>query len=45
MYGFLIIHMVALLEFEQALKDFLNLEIYKVFIKIFDQLKRKTKKI
>ena len=44
MYDFLIINMVTLLEFEQALKNFLDLEIYK-FIKLFDQTKRKTKKI
>ena len=46
MYGFLIIHvMITLLEFEQALKNFLDLKIYRVFIKQFDQIKRKTKKI
>ena len=27
MYGFLIIHVIALLEFEQALKNFLDLKI------------------
>ena len=42
---FLIILLVFLLEFEQTLKDFLDLEIYKAFIKLFDQTKRKTKKI
>ena len=36
MYGFLIIHVIALLEFEQALKNFLDLKIYRVFIKQFD---------
>ena len=45
MYGFLIIHEIALLEFKQALKNFLDLKIYWVFIKQFDQIKRKTKKI
>ena len=46
MYGFLIIHvMITLLEFEQALKNFLDMKIYRVFIKQFDQIKRKTKKI
>ena len=45
MYGFLIIHVIALLEFKQALKNFLDLKIYRVFIKQFDQIKRKTKKI
>ena len=44
-YGFLIILRVFLLEFEQTLKDFLDLEIYKAFIKLFDQTKRKTKRI
>ena len=44
-YGFLIVHVVTLLEFEQALKYFLDLEIYRVFIKLFDQIKRKTEKI
>ena len=44
MYGFLIIHEIALLEFKQALKNFLDLKIYRVFIKQFDQIKRKTKK-
>ena len=28
MYDFLIIHVITLLEFEQALKNFLNLKIY-----------------
>ena len=32
------------LELEQALKDFLDLEIYRAFIKLFDQKERKTKK-
>ena len=47
MYDFLIIiiHVIALLEFEQALKNFLDLKIYRVFIKQFDLIKRKTKKI
>ena len=45
MYGFLIIYVIALLEFKQALKNFLDLKIYRVFIKQFDQIKRKTKKI
>ena len=45
MYGFLIIYEIVLLEFKQALKDFLDLKIYWVFIKQFDQIKRKTKKI
>ena len=44
MYGFLIIHVISLLEFKQALKNFLDLKIYRVFIKQFDQIKRKTKK-
>ena len=45
MYGFLIIHVIALLEFKQALKNFLDLKVYRAFIKQFDQTKRKTKKI
>ena len=45
MYDFLIIHVIALLEFEQTLKNFLDLKIYRVFIKQFDLIKRKTKKI
>ena len=45
MYGFLIIHVITLLEFEQALKNFLDLKIYRVFIKQFDQIKGKAKKI
>ena len=36
MYDFLIIHVITLLEFEQALKNFLDLKIYRVFIKQFD---------
>ena len=36
--------MVSLLELEQALKDFLDLEIYRAFIKLLDQIERKTKK-
>ena len=36
MYGFLIIHVIVLLEFEQALKSVLDLKIYRVFIKQFD---------
>ena len=36
--------MVTLLELEQAPKDFLDFEIYKVLIKLLDQTKRKTKK-
>ena len=42
-YDFLTIHFTCL-ELEQALKDFLNLEIYRAFIKLLDQTKRKTKK-
>ena len=34
-----------LLEFEQVIKDFLDLEIYRYLIKLLDQTKRKTKKI
>ena len=45
MYGFLIIHVITLLEFKQVLKNFLDLKIYRLFIKQFDQIKRKTKKI
>ena len=37
MYGFLIIHVIAILEFKQALKNFLDLKIYRVFIKQFDK--------
>ena len=44
-YGFLLIHVVTLLEFEQVLKDFLDLKIYRLFIKLFDQIKKQTKKI
>ena len=44
MYDFLTIHVVSLLELEQALKDFLDLEIYRAFIKLLDQIERKTKK-
>ena len=43
-YEFLTTHMVTLLELEQAPKDFLDFEIYKVLIKLLDQTKRKTKK-
>ena len=42
-YDFLTIH-VTCLELEQALKDFLNLEIYRAFIKLLDQMERKAKK-
>ena len=45
MYGFLIRHVIALLEFKKALKNFLDLKIYRIFIKQFDQIKRKSKKI
>ena len=41
---FLTVHMVSLLELEQVLKDFLDLEIYRAFIKLLDQIERKTKK-
>jgi len=44
MYNFLIIHVVSLLELEQALKEFLDLGIYRVFIKLLDQIESKTKK-
>ena len=44
MNDFLIIHMVSLLKLEQTLKDFLNLEIYRAFIKLLDKIERKTKK-
>ena len=43
-YEFLTTHMVTLLELEQAPKDFLDFEIYKVLIKLLDQTKRKIKK-
>ena len=36
MYGFLIIHVITFLEFEQVVKNFLDLKIYRVFIKQFD---------
>ena len=36
--------MVSFLELEQAPKEFLDLEIYIVFIKLLDQIERKTKK-
>ena len=36
--------MVTLLEFEQTPKDFLDLKIYRVFIKPFNQIKEKKKK-
>ena len=36
--------MVNLLELKQALKDFLDLEIYRAFIKLLDKIERKTKK-
>ena len=36
--------MISLLELEQALKYFLDLEIYIAFIKMLDQKERKTKK-
>ena len=36
--------MISLLELEQALKYFLDLEIYIAFIKLLDQKERKTKK-
>ena len=36
--------MTSLLKLEQALKDILNLEIYRAFIKLLDQIERKTKK-
>lgn len=36
--------MVSLSELEQALKDFLDLEIYIAFIKLLDKKERKTKK-
>ena len=44
MYDFLITHVVILLKLEQALKNFLDLEIYRAFIKLLDQIKKKTKK-
>ena len=40
----LTIHMVSFLKLEHALKDFLDLEIYRAFIKLLDQIERKTKK-
>jgi len=39
----LIIHVVTHLELEQALKDFLDLKIYRALIKLLDQTKRKTR--
>ena len=36
--------MISLLKLEQALKDFLDLEIYRAFIKLLYQIERKTKK-
>ena len=44
MYDSLITHVVTLLEFEQTPKDFLDLKIYRVFIKPFNQIKEKKKK-
>ena len=44
MYDFLIIHVVSFLKLEQVVKDFLDLEIYRLFIKSLDQIERKTKK-
>ena len=44
MYDFLTIHMASFLKLEQALKDILNLEIYRAFIKLLDQIERKIKK-
>ena len=41
----LIIYVAAFLEFKQELKDFLDLKIYRAFIKLLGQMKRKTKKI
>ena len=41
---FLTIHVVSLLELKQTLEDFLNLEIYRAFIKLLDQIERKNKK-
>ena len=43
-YDFLTIHVVSFLKLEQALKDFLDLEIYRAFIKLLDQTERKNKK-
>jgi len=43
-YDFLTIHVVTFLELEQALKDLLNLEIYRGFIKLLYQIERKTAK-
>jgi len=43
-YSFLAIHVVTLLELKQVLKDFVNLEIYRAFIKLLGQMERKAKK-
>ena len=44
MYDFLTIHVLSLLKLEQILKDFLDMEINRAFIKLLDQIERKTKK-
>ena len=44
MYDFLTIHVISLLELEQALKEFLDFEINRAFIKLLDQIERKSKK-
>ena len=36
MYDFLTIHMIILLELEQVLKNFLDLEIYEALINLLD---------
>ena len=38
MYDFLTIHVLSLLKLEQTLKDFLNLEIDRAFIKLLQSL-------
>ena len=36
---------ITFLEFEQVVKDYLDLEIWRALIKLLDQTERKTKKI
>ena len=36
--------MASFLKLEQGLKDFLDLKIYRTFIKLLNQIERKTKK-